>query len=218
MCDECSIIKPMTALILTPAQRKSLKADAHDLSPVVIVGGGGLTPAVIKEAKLAIEHHGLIKVRVFGDDRETRIAIYEELCDKLDAAPVQHIGKLLVLWKPKDVIEDAFSNLGRSSKQTKKSLQAPRTKRQPNRSSTKAGVRTSSSERSERRSASNASPFARAAAVKTATPKKRVLRSEAAESKIGWSSPGYRKAAAAPAPIKKRKVRMSSTKKKSLGS
>ena len=100
----------------------------------------------------------------------------------------------------------------------KKSLQAPRTKRQPNRTSPKAGIRTSDSERSDRRSAANKSPFARAAAVKTATPKKRVLRADAAESKIGWSSPGYRKAAAAPAPIKKRKVRMSSTKKKSLGS
>lgn len=209
----------MTSLTLTPAQRKSLKADAHDLNPVVMIGGDGLTPSVIKEAKLAINHHGLIKIRVFGDDREARIAIYEELCDKLDAAPVQHIGKLLILWKPKDAVEEAFSNLGRSSKQTKKSLQqAPRTKRQPNRAVTKPGVRTSSSERSDRRSASNKSPFARAAAVKSATPKKRVLRSEAAESKIGWSSPGYRKAVAAPAPIKKRKVRMSSTKKKSLGS
>uniref|UniRef100_B1XUM7 CRM domain-containing protein n=1 Tax=Polynucleobacter necessarius subsp. necessarius (strain STIR1) TaxID=452638 RepID=B1XUM7_POLNS len=208
----------MTALTITPAQRKSLKADAHDLSPVVMVGGDGLTPAVIKEAKLAINHHGLIKIRVFGDDRELRIAMYEELCDKLDAAPVQHIGKLLVLWKPKDLVDQAFSNLGRSSKQTKKSLQAPRTKRQPNRSASKAGMRTSASERSDRRSASNKSPFERVAAVKSATPKKRVLRSEAVKSKIGWSSPGYRKAVAAPAPIKKRKARMSSTKKKSLGS
>ena len=85
----------MTALTISPAQRKSLKAQAHDLNPVVMVGGDGLTPAVIKEAKSAIQHHGLIKIRVFGDDREARIAIYEELCDKLDAAPVQHIGKLL---------------------------------------------------------------------------------------------------------------------------
>jgi putative YhbY family RNA-binding protein len=207
----------MTALSITPQQRKSLKADAHDLSPVVMVGGDGLTPAVIKEAKLAINHHGLIKIRVFGDDREARLAIYEELCDKLDAAPVQHIGKLLVLWKPKDVVDEAYANLGRSSKQTKKSLQAPRTKRQPNRAPAKSGVRTSTSERSDRRSISK-SPFERAAAVKSATPKKRVLRSEAAESKIGWSSPGYRKTAAAPAPIKRRKVRMSSNKKKSLGS
>lgn len=207
----------MTALTITPTQRKSLKADAHGLSPVVMISSEGLTPSVLKEAKNAIAHHGLIKVRVFGDDRDERIAIYEALCDQLDAAPVQHIGKLLVLWRPKDAVDAAFANLQRTSKQTKKSLQAPRTKRQPNRPATKAGIRTSSSDRSERRSAASKSPFERAAAAKT-TAKKRVLRADAAESKIGWSSPGYRKAAAAPAPIKKRKVRMSSTKKKSLGS
>ncbi len=211
----------MTALTITPTQRKTLKGDAHDLNPVVMIGNDGLTPAVIKEAKLAISHHGLIKIRVFGDDREARIAIYEELCDKLDAAPVQHIGKLLVIWRPKDELEVESTKLGRSSKQTKKTLQAPRTKRQPNRESAKNGIRTSTSERSDRRSAATKSPFARAAAVKTtstAAPKKRVLRADATESKIGWSSPGYRKAAAAPAPVKKRKVRMSSTKKKLLGS
>lgn len=208
----------MTALTITPAQRKSLKADAHGLSPVVMIGGDGLTPAVIKEAKSAISHHGLIKVRVFGDDRDARIAIYEELCDKLGAAPVQHIGKLLVVWKPIDIVDAALVNLSRSSKQTKKTLQAPRTKRQPNRVVAKAGIRTSTSERSDRRSAASKSPFERVAAAKGAAPKKRVLRADAAESKIGWSSPGYRKAVAAPAPIKKRKVRMSSTKKKSLGS
>jgi putative YhbY family RNA-binding protein len=211
----------MTALTITPTQRKTLKGDAHDLNPVVMIGNDGLTPAVIKEAKLAISHHGLIKIRVFGDDREARIAIFEELCDKLDAAPVQHIGKLLVIWRPKDELEVESTKLGRSSKQTKKTLQAPRTKRQPNRESAKNGIRTSTSERSDRRSAATKSPFARAAAVKTtstAAPKKRVLRADAAESKIGWSSPGYRKAAAAPAPVKKRKVRMSSTKKKLLGS
>jgi RNA-binding protein len=207
----------MTALTITPTQRKSLKADAHELSPVVMISSDGLTPAVLKEAKNAITHHGLIKVRVFGDDREERIAIYEALCDQLDAAPVQHIGKLLVLWRPKDAVDAAFANLQRTSKQTKKSLQAPRTKRQPNRTVAKTGVRTSSSDRSERRSAASKSPFERATAAKT-TAKKRVLRADAAESKIGWSSPGYRKAVAAPAPIKKRKVRMSSTKKKSLGS
>jgi len=211
----------MTALTITPTQRKTLKGDAHNLNPVVMIGNDGLTPAVIKEAKLAISHHGLIKIRVFGDDREARVAIYEELCDKLDAAPVQHIGKLLVIWRPKDELEVESTKLGRSSKQTKKTLQAPRTKRQPNRESAKNGIRTSTSERSDRRSAATKSPFARAAAVKTtstAAPKKRVLRADAAESKIGWSSPGYRKAAAAPAPVKKRKVRMSSTKKKLLGS
>ena len=194
----------MTALTITPTQRKSLKAEAHGLNPVVMIGGDGLSPAVIKEAKSAINHHGLIKIRVLGDDREARIAIYEELCDKLDAAPVQHIGKLLVLWRPKDVVEEAYANLNRSRKQTKKVFQDVRGRNQ----------KTSSS----RSGSSKKSPFERAAAVKKSSPKKRVLRSEAAESKIGWSSPGYRKASPAPAPIKKRKVRMSSSKKKSLGS
>ena len=194
----------MTALTITPTQRKSLKAEAHGLNPVVMIGGDGLSPAVIKEAKSAINHHGLIKIRVLGDDREARIAIYEELCDKLDAAPVQHIGKLLVLWKPKDVVEEAYANLNRSRKQTKKVFQDVRRRNQ----------KTSSS----RSGSGKKSPFERAAAVKKSSPKKRVLRSEAAESKIGWSSPGYRKASPAPAPIKKRKVRMSSSKKKSLGS
>jgi len=65
----------MTALTLTPAQRKALKAQAHSLSPVVMIGNTGLSAAVIKEAKLAIASHGLIKVRVLGDDREARIFV-----------------------------------------------------------------------------------------------------------------------------------------------
>ena len=208
----------MTMLQLTSAERSALRARAHSLTPVVSIAENGLTESVLREIELNLKSHELIKIRVYGDSRENRITYLEKICADLNAAPVQHIGKLLVLWKPKDIVDEAFSNLGRSSKQTKKSLQAPRTKRQPNRSQAKAGVRTSDSERSDRRSAANKSPFARAAAVKSAAPKKRVLRADAAESKIGWSSPGYRKASAAPAPIKKRKVRMSSTKKKSLGS
>lgn len=86
---------------LTPAERSELRAEAHGLNPVVIIGEGGLTPSVIKEIDLSLNAHGLIKVRVFGDDREARIAIYETICEELKAAPVQHIGKLLVLFRPK---------------------------------------------------------------------------------------------------------------------
>ncbi|MBB3211196.1 putative YhbY family RNA-binding protein [Herbaspirillum sp. Sphag1AN] len=88
-------------LKLTPAERSELRAEAHGLSPVVIIGEGGLTPSVTKEIDLSLNAHGLIKVRVFGDDREARIAIYETICEELKAAPVQHIGKLLVLFRPK---------------------------------------------------------------------------------------------------------------------
>ena len=90
----------MPAIQLTPAQRKEKRADAHHLHPVVLIGGEGLTPAVVKEADAALNAHGLIKVRVFSDERETRDEMLATLADRLNAAPIQHIGKLLVLWRP----------------------------------------------------------------------------------------------------------------------
>ena len=93
----------MPALELTIAQRKVHRADAHHLDPVVMIGNDGLTPAVRKEADAALNAHGLIKIRVLGDDRAAREAIYQQLVDELNAAPIQHIGKLLVLWRPMPV-------------------------------------------------------------------------------------------------------------------
>jgi RNA-binding protein len=90
----------MPAIQLTPAQRKVHRAEAHHLDPIVMVGGDGLTPAVKKEADAALRAHGLIKVRVFSDERAAREAMLATLADELDAAPIQHIGKLLVLWRP----------------------------------------------------------------------------------------------------------------------
>jgi len=87
-------------LKLSPAERSALRSEAHALNPVVMIGEAGLTPGVLKEIDANLNAHGLIKVRVFGDDREARLEIYETICDKLDAAPVQHIGKLLVLYRP----------------------------------------------------------------------------------------------------------------------
>ncbi|HWT72225.1 MAG TPA: YhbY family RNA-binding protein [Oxalicibacterium sp.] len=96
-------------LKITPAERSALRADAHALNPVVIIGEAGLTPGVLKEIDGSLDAHGLIKIRVFGDDREARLAIYDTICDKLDAAPIQHIGKLLVVYRPKKEIVKARS-------------------------------------------------------------------------------------------------------------
>ena len=93
----------MPAIQLSVAERKAHRAEAHHLDPVVMIGNDGLTPAVVKETDAALNAHGLIKVRVLGDDREAREAMYQELADKVNAAPIQHIGKLLVLWRPKPV-------------------------------------------------------------------------------------------------------------------
>ena len=90
----------MPQIVLTVQERKSHRAEAHHLSPVVMIGADGLTPAVLKETDAALNAHGLIKVRVLGDDRAAREAMYQQLADELNAAPIQHIGKLLVLWRP----------------------------------------------------------------------------------------------------------------------
>jgi len=94
-------------LKLTPVERSALRAEAHALKPIVLIGEAGLTEAVMKEIDLGLDSHGLIKVRVFGDDREARIEMYERISAELEAAPVQHIGKLLVLYRPKKETEKA---------------------------------------------------------------------------------------------------------------
>ena len=86
---------------LTPAERSALRAEAHGLNPVVMIGEAGLTESVMKEVAASLDAHGLIKVRVFGDDREARVAMYDQIANDLDAGQVQHIGKLLVLYRPK---------------------------------------------------------------------------------------------------------------------
>jgi len=90
----------MPAIELTPAERKEKRSEAHHLDPVVMIGADGLTPAVLKEIEAALKAHGLIKVRMFSDDRAAREATLATLADQLGAAAVQHIGKLLVLWRP----------------------------------------------------------------------------------------------------------------------
>jgi putative YhbY family RNA-binding protein len=90
----------MRVLELTAAERRARRAEAHHLDPVVQIGGDGLTEAVRREVDAALAAHGLIKVRVFADERAAREAMLADLAASLGAAPVQHIGKLLVLWRP----------------------------------------------------------------------------------------------------------------------
>jgi RNA-binding protein len=89
------------ATTLTAIQRRALKARAHHLEPVVIIGDAGLTPAVLREIDVHLKSHELIKIRVAGDDRDARIAMIHTIGEALDAAPVQHIGKILVFFRPK---------------------------------------------------------------------------------------------------------------------
>lgn len=84
---------------LTPAERRALRARAHPLHPVIMIGAAGLTPAVLHEIDNALKGRELIKIRVPGKDRGTREALIDQICAALDASPVQHIGKILVIFR-----------------------------------------------------------------------------------------------------------------------
>jgi RNA-binding protein len=83
---------------LSPARRRELKARAHKLEPVVFVGGAGLSTAVVAEIDRSLKAHELIKVRV-NADRDARESMLVEICGKTGAQAVQHIGKILVLFR-----------------------------------------------------------------------------------------------------------------------
>lgn len=91
----------MSELTLSRDERLALRARAHHLNPMVLLGAAGLTEAVVKETDRALTAHELIKVRIPGDDRDERDAIGLQLADRLGAARVQSIGKLLVLYRPR---------------------------------------------------------------------------------------------------------------------
>jgi putative YhbY family RNA-binding protein len=84
---------------LTPADRQTLRGRAHRLDPVVWIGADGLTAAVLAELERALKAHELIKIRVMTGDGDTRERLLGEICAATDSSPVQHIGKVLVVFR-----------------------------------------------------------------------------------------------------------------------
>ena len=120
---------------LTSAERRALRAKAHALNPVVSIGQQGLTPAVLHEIDVALLAHELIKIRVWNDDRAAREELYAKICAELDAAPVQHIGKLVVVWRraPEPEVEAVAARPAKRApaKVPKPGARAPRGKAKP---------------------------------------------------------------------------------------
>jgi putative YhbY family RNA-binding protein len=84
---------------LSPSERRLLKARAHALKPVVAIGNEGLTAAVLKEIETSLKAHDLIKIRATADDRDARRTLLGEICKLAGASPVQHIGKILIVYR-----------------------------------------------------------------------------------------------------------------------
>jgi RNA-binding protein len=85
---------------LTTRERSHLKARAHALEPSVQIGHGGLTDGVAAEIDRALKARELIKVKILAD-RDEREQIAEAVSTRTDAAIVQQVGKVVVLWRPK---------------------------------------------------------------------------------------------------------------------
>ena len=88
--------------MLSPVERKELRARAHKLDPVVMIGAKGLTDEVVKEVELALKAHELIKVRAPGLERDARAVAFQALCERTGAEGVQHIGKVFVFYRKRD--------------------------------------------------------------------------------------------------------------------
>ncbi|MDG6882736.1 RNA-binding protein HI_1333 [Phocoenobacter uteri] len=90
------------SVVLTTKQKQYLKGLAHHLSPVVMLGGNGLTEGVLAEIDNALNHHELIKVKVAGADRDTKKLIIDAIVRETKATNVQTIGHILVLYRESD--------------------------------------------------------------------------------------------------------------------
>ncbi len=88
--------------MLTPKQRQFLKGLAHPLAPVVRVGKGGASDAVVAETKTSLAAHELIKVRIDTDGAASRRTIAEQLAEAADASVAAVIGKTAILYRARD--------------------------------------------------------------------------------------------------------------------
>src|SRR5512134_390561 len=101
---------------LTALQRKALRARAHALNPILQLGEKGLTDAVIAEIDRALAHHELIKVRAAPLNRDVRQVAIASICERTGAHAIQHIGKILVVYRQKPPPEPAAEKPTRSAR------------------------------------------------------------------------------------------------------
>ncbi|AOY63450.1 ribosome assembly RNA-binding protein YhbY [Xanthomonas citri pv. glycines] len=88
------------SIVLTSAQNRFLRGQAHDLKALLQTGGKGVTPAFLAELEEVLERHELVKVKVASEDRETRNAMIAELIEQTGSALVQRIGHVAILYRP----------------------------------------------------------------------------------------------------------------------
>lgn len=90
---------------MKPSERQTLKAKAHNLKPVILMGAKGLTQAVIDETEIALLSHELIKIKINGQEKEARKETAATLCNTLNAELIQMIGNMVIIYR-KNMLDD----------------------------------------------------------------------------------------------------------------
>ncbi len=147
----------MPKLELTSQQRSTLRAAAHPLHPVVLIGDRGLTDAVLGEIDRSLAAHELIKVRVAGAEREDREAMLEAICEALSCAAVHHLGKTLIIYRPDVLAQQAAVEAENATRAIRKKSEPYVPKKQAARPAAGKPAARSSSEKPDARSRRTAS-------------------------------------------------------------
>ena len=111
---------------LSAKRRSELRAEAHKLNPTVIIGDKGLTDEVLAEIDRSLQAHELIKVRAATDERDARDVWLEAICERLQAHPVQQIGKVFVIYRENPKEEKAEKKAAKPQAKASRSRPGPR--------------------------------------------------------------------------------------------
>jgi RNA-binding protein len=137
----------MPKLDITSQERSALRAAAHPLRPVVLIGDRGLSESVLKEIDLNLTAHHLIKVRVGGQERDARDAMLETICETLSCAAVHHLGKTLIIYRADRAVVQAESE----AKNATRALRKPSDPHTPKKLAASGVTRTRRVEKAERK-------------------------------------------------------------------
>lgn len=86
-------------MTLTGKQKNYLRGIAHNINPVVMIGGKGLTEAVMNEIELALDQHELIKIKLPSNSKAEKVALLAQITGQSASEPVQLIGRIGVVFR-----------------------------------------------------------------------------------------------------------------------